>query len=206
MAKRSISLEEARAQGAKRYFTGKKCKNGHIAERQVSNKTCMECTRQKANARYAKDPTSVKKRALEWSRANPERNRARVRIWEAAHIDYVYAQRRERIKTNPYWRSSRIMRSILRRAMLACGTSKEGQSFKVLGYEPQEFIRHIERQFKKGMTWENYGDWHVDHIIPVTVMLRRGETDPSSINALPNLRPMWAKDNFRKGSTIETLL
>jgi hypothetical protein len=40
-----ISRAEAKAKGLKRYFTGKPCKHGHVAERQVSNATCVECER-----------------------------------------------------------------------------------------------------------------------------------------------------------------
>lgn len=40
-----ITRKEAKEKGLKRYFTGKACKNGHIAERLVCNKTCVECER-----------------------------------------------------------------------------------------------------------------------------------------------------------------
>lgn len=35
--------KEARALGAKKYFTGKPCKFGHIAERRAHNGQCIEC-------------------------------------------------------------------------------------------------------------------------------------------------------------------
>ena len=41
-----ISRKEAQAQGLKRYFTGKPCKRGHVAERKASSGTCVECNRQ----------------------------------------------------------------------------------------------------------------------------------------------------------------
>ena len=40
-----ISLKEARTLGLKRYFTGKPCVHGHISERQVSARRCIQCTR-----------------------------------------------------------------------------------------------------------------------------------------------------------------
>lgn len=45
-------------------------------------------------------------------------------------------------------------------------------------------------------------EWHVDHIIPVSELVRCGVTDPAKINALENLRPMWAKDNMSKGANF----
>jgi hypothetical protein len=41
-----ISREEARAEGLTRYFTGKPCKHGHVAERHVASCGCMVCRRE----------------------------------------------------------------------------------------------------------------------------------------------------------------
>ena len=27
---------------------------------------------------------------------------------------------------------------------------------------------HIEKQFVDGMSWDNWGEWHIDHIKPVS--------------------------------------
>lgn len=48
------------------------------------------------------------------------------------------------------------------------------------------------------MTWENWGEWHIDHIKPVAQFIREGITCPKQINALSNLRPLWAHDNLSK--------
>lgn len=58
------------------------------------------------------------------------------------------------------------------------------------------------------MSWEAHarGEIHIDHIVPVSKLVSDGETDPAVINALSNLRPMWAADNLAKGAKQETLL
>lgn len=76
----------------------------------------------------------------------------------------------------------------------------------VLGYTKEEFIKHIERQFIKGMSWENFGKWHIDHITPISYFLKNGEKNPKVINALPNLQPIWAKDNLSKHAKITKLV
>lgn len=85
MAVQIITRAEARALGLKRYFTGKPCRRGHIAERQVSNLTCMGCTNEKQRAAY------------------PSRDRVaereRLRAWNAANRDKVNARQREANKT-----------------------------------------------------------------------------------------------------------
>ena len=76
------------------------------------------------------------------------------------------------------------------------------RTFEYLGYTKADFISHIESQFKPGMSWDNWGHyqgkWNVDHIKPIAAFLNEGITDLSIINALSNLQPLWAKDNFKK--------
>jgi len=53
---RIISRDEARALGLKRYFTGKPCKHGHVAERHVASRKCRECHRERTRRYRAADP------------------------------------------------------------------------------------------------------------------------------------------------------
>jgi hypothetical protein len=50
------------------------------------------------------------------------------------------------------------------------------------------------------MSWENYGDWHIDHIVPLSSFTFTGVDDPEIriAWALSNLRPIWAKENIKK--------
>jgi len=50
------------------------------------------------------------------------------------------------------------------------------------------------------MCWDNYGDWHIDHIIPVSYFDEN--TPVSVINALSNLQPLWKLDNLSKGKKL----
>lgn len=70
----------------------------------------------------------------------------------------------------------------------------------ILGFSIDELRCHLERQFTSGMTWDNYGQWHVDHILPVASFSFATPDDPGfrACWALTNLRPLWAKDNIRK--------
>ena len=62
------------------------------------------------------------------------------------------------------------------------------------------FMKYIEAQFKPGMTWERYGEWHVDHIRPCASF---DLTDPKQQKICfhySNLQPLWAADNIKKGA------
>lgn len=90
--------------------------------------------------------------------------------------------------------------------MKASKEKKEGKTQILLGYSAQEFREHIERQFQIGMTWDNHGEWHVDHIYPISKFIEEGIHDPKIINALSNLKPIWKTDNLSKGSKVTQLL
>jgi len=69
------------------------------------------------------------------------------------------------------------------------------------GYTVNVLRSHIEALFEEGMTWDNYGEWHIDHIKPVSAFDFTLKTDLEFIACwqLSNLQPLWAKDNLTKG-------
>lgn len=110
-----VSLEEARASGAVRYFTGVPCKNGHVAERQTSNRGCVVCLHERSRAylaanydrvhalqldsqrvRRAVDPAKHIAEVRAWQIANPDKRRTTHRKWKAANPDKVRADRSAR--------------------------------------------------------------------------------------------------------------
>jgi len=70
----------------------------------------------------------------------------------------------------------------------------------LVDYTITELMNHLESQFKEGMSWDNYGKWHIDHIRPVSSFnFTRPECDEfKQCWALDNLQPLWAVDNLRK--------
>lgn len=79
-------------------------------------------------------------------------------------------------------------------------------SWEVLvGYTTEDLIKHLEHQFQSGMTWENYGKWHIDHRIPVVAFNfnTQEDIDFKRCWALSNLQPLWAQENSHKGASID---
>ena len=94
------------------------------------------------------------------------------------------------------------MKLYLQRLLKLTGKKKASRTYEALGYTEKDFVAHIESQFLRGMTWTERESFHVDHIIPISWFFKNGITDPSIINALSNLRPVFPLENRQKSDTL----
>jgi 5-methylcytosine-specific restriction endonuclease McrA len=110
MAIEIIMRRDALAQGRARYFTGQPCKNGHIAERLVSDKICRECKRHTRKTKEyreavrkwnAKKPDRYRKTARKWDAENREKRRLSRQKWQAKNPDKFQAAVRNWQANNP---------------------------------------------------------------------------------------------------------
>lgn len=69
---------------------------------------------------------------------------------------------------------------------------------KLIGCTKEELRDYLEKQFKLGMSWDNYGEWHVDHIQPLCSFNLLDDKELAKAAHYTNLRPLWAKDNLKK--------
>ena len=91
------------------------------------------------------------------------------------------------------------LRNRTRQAFKAKKWNKNGTE-KMLGCDWETAHKHLEIQFTKGMNWENQGEWHIDHIIPLVSANTKEEL--IKLCHYTNLQPLWAEDNLKKGATI----
>nr|QBK85779.1 MAG: hypothetical protein LCMAC101_03740 [Marseillevirus LCMAC101] len=72
-----------------------------------------------------------------------------------------------------------------------------------LGCTIEQFRIHIEDQFEKDMSWDNYGEWEIDHIVPIKY---KEDGNLLSVEDVikrlyyTNTQPLWKKENMSKGS------
>lgn len=95
---------------------------------------------------------------------------------------------------------SKKIGNLIRNTLLGNGYQKTTKTFLILGAEYDVVKRHLEQKFEKGMTWDNHGDWHIDHIIPMSSAIN--EQEIFKLNHYTNLQPLWAKENLQKGSKL----
>lgn len=152
---------------------------------------CKACT--KAYRESRKD--AHKAYMQEWHAKNAEAQKA-YREAKADHYrEYYREYTKNKRATDTHYKLSQNLRSRFKAALK--GVTKGESVLKLVGVPIEKIIEHLESQFTEGMTWENYGEWHVDHIRPLKSF--NNPEDPEAW-ALTNLQPLWASDNLRKGS------
>jgi hypothetical protein len=94
------------------------------------------------------------------------------------------------------------LRSIISKAIRkSIKRNKNGYHWEdLVGYTLDDLKQHLEKQFKDGMSWDNYGEWHIDHVIPQSWFKYDSYNDREFKQcwALANLQPMWAEENISK--------
>lgn len=161
--------ELAKLAGETRYYTGKPCPKDHIAERMVSNGRCVECLREDRDRRLAENPDLAKK----------ERSKKNARV-----------------KADPRQKLMHALRIRLLRALK--GDYKSGSAVRDLGCSIDYFKKWIEEQFQEGMTWDNHGEWHLDHVRPLYKFDLSDREQLLEAMHYTNYQPLWAIDNMRK--------
>jgi hypothetical protein len=114
------------------------------------------------------------------------------------------AAKKRRYRARPAYAMAERVSRLVAWALASVGAIKKSATFDMLGYTPAALKSHLEKQFTKGMSWDNRAEWQVDHIIPISTA--RCEADVITLNQLSNLRPMWSKQNTSKGSRRHHLL
>ncbi len=145
---------------------------------------CKSCRK----AYRVKNRQKLSDQQLSWQARNREKK-------SKYQLDWYYLRRNEES-----FKISLAIRSILARTVKQIGHVKKQRACDELGYASIDLKNHMESLFTDGMCWGNHGEWHIDHIKPVSLFVKEGETDPSVINALDNLQPLWASDNLSKGA------
>ena len=186
-----ISRKEAKAQGLKRYFTGKPCKHGHVAERIASNGKCLECKRAdytydseyqstyRANnkqqqcelnaAYYIANKEAVKQKSRLWQINNSERKNAKARAWSKAHPEVA------------------ANNSATRRHGAAA-------QYQMLSPTNRRQVLDIYKEMRRLNQEAGYIAYHVDHITPLA---KGGAHHPD------NLQILSAEENLKKGVKLD---
>lgn len=156
---------------------------------------------------YLENQDAIRERTRRWGKDNPGRRLEYNRRWVEKNPEkYAECNRRKKQKRMACPVRSEIerTRSLVSRSFRKHGYQKDSKTQYILGCDWEFFRQHIERQFLKGMSWDNRSQWHIDHIIPLATATSK--EDVHRLNHYTNLRPLWAWDNLSKGAEVQTLI
>jgi hypothetical protein len=133
-----------------------------------------------------------------------EKGRATRCEYKKRNIDHIREVRRiyelKRRQDDPQFKLIKRIRGRVK-AVLKSGY-KSKTITELIGCSADNLKEHLESKFTHGMSWENHGEWHIDHIIPCASFdLSKPEQQKSCFN-YKNLQPLWAIDNLRKNSRV----
>lgn len=165
---------------------------------------CKPCAASRKSLYYSRNKVRLREYSRNYHHENCTSYESRLKKSEyhkARVIDL--AKRRkyhsDRYRNDPAYAMGVRMRSMLQRLLKKSVGRKSGSSISNLGYSVEKLMERIEYQFKPGMSWDNMGEWEIDHKIPLMRMIRRGEVRPCVVNSLANLQPLWRHENRSKG-------
>lgn len=107
----------------------------------------------------------------------------------------------ERRRTDPLFKLAGSIRTRLNTALARRGKKSDG-SVRNLGCTIQELKAYLESLFQTGMNWQNHGEWHIDHIIPLAKFDLSNDEELKRASHYSNLQPLWASDNIKKRDRI----
>jgi hypothetical protein len=148
---------------------------------------CKQCDREKTRKWYADNKEKKEASDKAWR----EKNREKYLSWRREY-------KKERYHNDTAYKITCNLRSRLHGAV----AYKCASTMELVGCSIEELMKHIESQFTDGMSWENQGEWHIDHVRPCASFDLTDEQQQRECFHYTNLQPLWAEDNLRKRAKI----
>jgi hypothetical protein len=195
-------------------------KSNNITEELCTNINIQrECSRANYRLWYEANKKIIQKKQSEYASKYYEINKAKAaqryrdniakikiyqKQYQKANRQKFKEQYNERYKNDELFRAKAKLRASVCQAFKRIKQKKVTYTEKLLGCSWQQAKNHLESLFLPGMTWENHGEWHIDHKIPIAT----ADTleDIAKLCHISNLQPLWAIDNLIKGSTVDLTL
>lgn len=161
----------------------------YIREYKERNKSQILAQKRESNKRNADT-------YKEWVKANEkdliEKRKSYYKENKIKIFNYIY----DRKSKDPLYKLNFTLRSRIYTALKRKSWRKGGRTEQLLGADYKTVKKYIEGLFKDGMTWENHGKWHIDHIVPLASA--KTEEEIKKLFHYTNLQPLWAEENLKK--------
>jgi hypothetical protein len=173
-----------------------------ISQKDGLRHACKPCVLAR-RARWRKEhPDAVSAGYKRWYETHRAQRHDTKSQWRAANIEHIRSYEHKRLASNT---NARIAHALRRRLRSAIKANRAGSAVTDLGCTIDDLCIYLHAKFVSGMTWENYGEWHIDHIIPLSAFDLTDRAQFLRACHYTNLQPLWASDNLRKGDRYEPI-
>lgn len=165
-------------------------------------------TRPPLKPRFVRTEEELKAQKAQHDKTYRAKHKEKLRLAKAKYYQdnkaKIVKRYLENLRTNLATRIAHNLRNRTRAAIRQ--KSKGGSAVRDLGCSIPEFQEYVSKKFTEGMRWDNYGQWHLDHIIPLCEFDLSKEEEFKRASHYTNYQPLWAKDNLTKNRfTIHSL-
>jgi hypothetical protein len=182
---------------------------------------CRLCNNAISKQWRTNNPIQARENVREWHKKHPQRVKKIKQAWANSHIEEERKRLMKYRQENPDVRRKAARKyqtkkyatlngNLNHRMSTSIGISMNGNKCgrkweSLVGYTLDDLKKHIEKQFSKGMTWDNRDMWHIDHIIPISAFNfeKPEDIDFQRCWNLKNLQPLWATENLKKNDKID---
>ncbi len=179
----------------------KLCRKMNTKENTLKNKDRLVSWRKEY---YIKNKSVLNLKSKAYYENNKEASYGASKLWLENNRESDRLRRstrkRERRASEPLYRISENLRCRLKSALKSKKWQKNNQFNKYIGCEKNYLVMYLENKFDNSMSWENYGKWEIDHIIPLSSA--KTEQEMYELCHYTNLQPLWRIDNIKKGNKI----
>jgi hypothetical protein len=139
-----------------------------------------------------------------WYQKNKEKHSNTNKRWYINHKKDINKKQRKKRNFDINYKILVNLRRRLHHAIYSKNINKIYHTIELLGCTIDELKQHLEKQFKEGMSWDNYGKngWNIDHIIPCAVFDFSDPVEQKQCFHYSNLQPLWWLDNIQKSNKI----
>jgi hypothetical protein len=164
---------------------------------------CKICTKEYRASYFQKNRAKTLELRSIYYRNNLEKVRQSVKEWykrnqKSVQIKQTISRKHKR-KINIRYRLECNLRGRLRSAIKH--NARSDRTLNLIGCSTEELKLYLENKFQKGMSWDNYGKWHIDHIRPCASFDLSDPAQQKECFHYSNLQPLWAIDNFKKSDS-----
>jgi hypothetical protein len=148
----------------------------------------------------AKNKDHLNKIRKQWGQENPDKVAINAKKHREKYREKINKRRRQKRKENINFRLRTIISNRIRMA-LSRG-SKNSTSYELTGCSWEHLKLYLESRFTAGMSWDNFGEWHIDHIKPCCSFDLTDIEQQKLCFHYTNLQPLWAIDNLKKSGKL----